>query len=575
MQTIITHDNTDIDSIQTTNETPLTKENYLSEFNTSSDKAYVRHNLEVPYIGDVQTADETNKVILEKVKSAIENHVSDLEHISQDEIINYLSEYVKIDGSTPFINPQVGRDPVEASHLTTKRWVESQLNKYLASSEKEVILKAVNNLLKSYPQLKDVYLKESIYNKDEIDSQLKNLVKNDGSTPFKYPQMGQYPKSSSHLATKGYIDNELQKHYEDIDPHNINTLINNKLKKYVLKSSVWDKTQTYSRIQIDAIINNLVEQAVREVIQEHTNLEDPHNILSKVYKLGYIKDDGSTAFTNPQKGVDAIDPQDLVTLHQLEEKVSINEPIWKTSGPVETTVGFVEDNSEIPKIMTLQQIMDAIFYGKGLDLIIPDNVEQGKDFEVTVCIHGSLATVESAKLLVNGEMIYYFSPSDFEESSCITKTIPGIQEDSDIVFQVTYTNDSEQEVTKNVKVSLPIFTLLLPYWKPLSSINIEYLEELLREDPINNSKQIEPDSITELTQEYSFRGEEKYVPCLIIPDTYPDLKSVSTLSQQFELEAFDIVTQKLKIQEKDVTYKFYKYKQPLLSANLKIIYNLK
>lgn len=574
MQTIITPDNTDIDSTQT-NETPLTKENYLSEFASESDKAYVRHNLEVPYIGDVQTSDETNKIILEKVKTAIENHISNLEHINWDDIINHLSEYVKIDGSTPFINPQVGRDPTEASHLTTKRWVESQLSKYLASSEKEIILKAVNNLLKDYPQLKDIYLKESVYNKDEIDQQLKDLVKNDGSTPFKYPQIGQYPKSSSHLATKGYVDNELQKHYEDIDPHNINSLITNKLKKYVLKNTVWDKTQTYSRVQIDSIINNLVEQAVQEVIQEHTNLEDPHNIISKISKIGYIKDDGSTAFTKPQKGVDAIDAQDLVTLHQVEEKIATKNSLWETSGPIETTVGFMEVNSDVPKKMTLQQIMDSIFYGKGMELTVPDYVESGKDFEVTVCINGSLTSIESAKLILGEEIIYYFSPEDFEESSCLTKVIPGIYESTDLIFQVESSNGSVQELVKLINVALPIFTILLPYWKPLSNINIEYLNELIQQDSVNNSKQVNSNSITEITQEHSFKSKEQYVPCLIIPDTYPTLKSMSTLSQQFELDAFNIVSQKLNIQGRDITYKFYKYKQPLYSANLKIIYNLK
>lgn len=37
---------------------------------------------------------------------------------------------------------------------------------------------------------------------------------------------------------------------------------------------------------------------------------------------------------------------------------------WKTSGPVQTTVGFVEDNTQLPDHLTCQEIFDLIFMEK-------------------------------------------------------------------------------------------------------------------------------------------------------------------------------------------------------------------
>jgi hypothetical protein len=65
----------------------------------------------------------------------------------------------------------------------------------------------------------------------------------------------------------------------------------------------------------------------------------------------------------------------LATVGQI--KLAINDiskdfenkpPIWITSGPVQTTVGFMEDNTSIPPTMTFQEAMDAIFYGKIVDI---------------------------------------------------------------------------------------------------------------------------------------------------------------------------------------------------------------
>nr|DAH58396.1 MAG TPA: hypothetical protein [Bacteriophage sp.] len=107
----------------------------------------------------------------------------------------------------------------------------------------------------------------------------------------------------------------MYKHLVDVDPHGFISILNKRLASYAKASNVYDKTQTYSRVQIDSIVRSLVHDAAKEVLIEHLNEFDPHNILAEVRKLKYVKQDGSIPFKAPQKGIDAIDPQDLITLH--------------------------------------------------------------------------------------------------------------------------------------------------------------------------------------------------------------------------------------------------------------------
>ena len=48
--------------------------------------------------------------------------------------------------------------------------------------------------------------------------------------------------------------------------------------------------------------------------------------------------------------------------------------------------------------MTLQEIMDAIFYGKVVSLEVPKYVTITEPCEITMCIHGSTGLIEYAEL---------------------------------------------------------------------------------------------------------------------------------------------------------------------------------
>jgi response regulator of citrate/malate metabolism len=54
------------------------------------------------------------------------------------------------------------------------------------------------------------------------------------------------------------VDKTLYKHLVDIDPHGFISILNERLAAYAKKRDTYDKSQTYSRSQIDSIINKAV-----------------------------------------------------------------------------------------------------------------------------------------------------------------------------------------------------------------------------------------------------------------------------------------------------------------------------
>lgn len=81
----------------------------------------------------------------------------------------------------------------------------------------------------------------------------------------------------------------MYKHLVDVDPHGFISILNKRLASYAKANNVYDKTQTYSRVQVDSIIRSLVSEAAKEAIIDHLNEFDPHNILAEVRKLKFVK----------------------------------------------------------------------------------------------------------------------------------------------------------------------------------------------------------------------------------------------------------------------------------------------
>lgn len=543
--------------------TYLSVERCLGEF-SEEQKAIVRDNLQVPLKSDTVSMTDVEIEVEEAINNAFAKYLgSDNPLLTQDDVLeiinNALKNYVnKTTDQNSFLKP-------------AKTYTDNKIQQHTLERDPHQVIPIIQRELEQYAKKEQVYTTKQVYTKTEVDNENNKYIKKDGTTPFIKAQTGVDPQVDSHLATKRYVDKALKKHLVEVDPHSFISILNKRLVSYAKTNNVYDKTETYSRDQVDSLIRRLVEDAMQDTLLEYSNsMRKAVDGIAK-NQLNYVAKDGSTPFEAPQSGVDAENPTDFVTLKQLENSTSNIQCVWKTSGPVETTVGFIEDNSEVPTEMTLQEVMDAIFYGKSIHLTVPEYVSSGKKADLTVCIHGSLASITEAILYQDGQPIRVFDIEDFE-SGCVTLESLPITEDSILVFRVTYINGAILEEEATIRCSLPIFVGLLPKWKFGNTITMEYLEELTQEDSENNS--FIGGFPTSIIQKFNFKDPSLRHPFVVVPVDNPSLKEMVTKSQNFGVDAFNIIDLiPLQVASKNVPYKMYIYKQALSSLNQEITFN--
>ena len=561
------------------NEAYLQIDNYLSEWAEEFEKEIARNNLNVWSKDEVYTRTETDLKIQEEDKATMNYHLAqDDPHGILPKVDEKLRGTMKNDGSTPFIAPQVGVDPVSDLHLTTKRFVSNLLAGHMAKVDPHNVMELVRAELKAYVLLTQVYGKNEVYTRGQTDALIKDLVNRNGTTAFTRPQLGVDPLADAHLTTKRYVDNLLREHIIDVDPHGLITTINQRLSNYYRKSETYSKAETYSRPQIDTIINSLVMNAAREAIEEHVNSYDPHHVLREIDNRHYVSNDGSVPFVAPQAGVDGVNNDHLVTKRQLDQKVDnieFPEATWITSGPVQTTVGFVEDNTDVPVKLTFQEAMDAIFYGKGVDVKSPAYGILNETVQVDMFIHGSLGLVETIELWQNDVLVSTFNKDQFENGQYSVNSLP-ITEDATFTFKVYYSNGVIAEATSTTKVGYSMFVGILPKWYTASNITWEYLQNLIKEDPTNNKIDDSGDSVKEIKMKYDFSSpkEPKHL-FLAIPKEYPKLVQMTTPSQQFGPDAFDIINDiplNIPGMTQSKIYTLYVYREALIALSTEVTY---
>lgn len=563
----------------------LIKDNFLSEYETEEEKSVVRENLNVPSKDSVYSRQDVDTQVSEKIRATIQEYLNmEDPHGILPTVAEMIADTVKSDGSTPFTAPQTGVDPQTAQHLTTKNYVDKLVREHVNADDPHNILPEVAILLEKYVRITDVYVKSQLYTKQDIDNQAKDYIRKDGSTPFTKAQIGADPQIDSHLATKRYVDKSLYNHQVDVDPHGFLTILNQRLASYAKKKDVYDKTQTYSRTQIDSIIHNLVNETIDASLQSFMDTVNDKFEYIRLQK--YVKQDGSVPFRGPQAGVDAVEEEHLTTLRQLNqavedleqnltEQIQAKECLWKTSGPVESTVGHIDDNTPVPATMSLQEVLDAIFYGKGISISAPDYVTINNKVPITLCVHGSTGLINVAELYQDGKLIISFVKEDFE-NGCVTVDSLPIIEDTEFTFKVTYTNEAVHEESITVKAALPIFVGLLPKWKFGNVITWNYLEELASEEPNNNQFINSSNNLNQISINYSFQDAKLRHPFIVVPVSYPDLDNMSTTPQRFGIDAFDVIDM-IPLQvpriEKDIIFKIYIYRQALSSLNQEVTFN--
>lgn len=561
----------------------LEKDNFLSEYENESEKSVVRENLNVYPKNAVYTKDETDTNIATTVTTAVNKHLSvEDPHGTLDTVREMITDMAKTDGSTPFTSPQSGVEPISDSHLTTKKFVTRLLNEHtrlVGPDDPHQILPEVRTILEKYVKSSDIFTKSQLYTKQDVDNLLKAFLKKDGSTPFTIAQIGVDPTIDSHLATKRYVDKTLYAHLVDVDPHGFLTILNQRLASYAKIADVYDKTQTYSRSQIDAFINKWVQEAVAGAIAEYMEIVDDR--FESIRQDRYVKQDGSVPFRNPQAGVDAIEPEHLVTLKQVEDKTSEikedleskiqeKECVWIPSGPVEAQVGMVKEGDTLASSVTLQEAMDAIFYGKRVKLTVPELSNIGASFPITLCIQGSLATVDYAEIWQDGKYLATITKENLEESGCVTIDGLPIDSNSEVTAKVFYTNGSIHEVIETVSVALPVFIGIIPRWKFGNTVTYNQLLELSLENPKNNKFYDKGIHLQSIEHSYNFDEDREQKIIVALPVTYNNLAEMSNSAQVVTSAAFEVIDQipfQIPGSTSDVIYKIYIYKQDLYSLN--------
>lgn len=547
----------------------------LGEFESESDKQIARINLGAAGINDVYDKTSADLKTLEAVKTSMDTHLATEDpHNIIPTIESKLEGFVKEDGTTPFLAPQTGVDPLTDFHLTTKRFVTALMDSHLAKTDPHNIIPLVEEILKVYVTTDQIYRKVELYTREQVDDLIKNFVRRDGTTAFLKPQLGVTPVADGHLSTKKYVDDVMFKHLVDADPHGFVTLLNQRLNNYFRKTETYSRAETYSRVQIDAIINQLVIDAARGAIEEHINQYDPHGTLKEIYSKHYVPRDGSVPFTTPQKGVDAVEDDELVTKRQLDASI-VEEPVWITSGPVQTTVGFVEDETDPGEKLNLQEVMDAIFYGKSVDVKAPAYALLGSIVDVELFVRGSTGVISYAELWQNDELIGTYTKDDFELGQLTVKSLP-INEETTFTFKVFYPNGTYLEASCTTKVAYDIFVGILPKWYAASNVNYDYLLQLVQSDPENNSIDSSGDLVSEIKHKYNFSSPKELKQIFVaMPKEYPDLVQMTTPSQQFGLESFDIISDipfEIPGLSNSKIYKIYVFKESLVTLNLEVTF---
>jgi hypothetical protein len=157
-------------------------------------------------------------------------------------------------------------------------------------------------------------------------------VKADGTVPFTAVQSGVTPTAAAHLTTKAYVDTGLGTKAETSHTHAISDIAN---------------LQT----QLDAKAATSHSHAIADVTNLQTNLD------------ALVKLDGSTAFQNPQTGVNGVNSTHLVTKGQLDTKADLSHThaIGDTAG-LQTALDSKSATSHthvIADVTNLQTSLDA------------------------------------------------------------------------------------------------------------------------------------------------------------------------------------------------------------------------
>lgn len=507
-----------------------------------------RKHLDVPSNKDLKKLEDDLQDLSELFTSIQESNKEYYDSLKEEvqNVENSLDKYARLDQESDFNAPPTINGKTIALADEIKLWLKN----YAKSGE---VSEKIKEALINYVLVKDVYTTKETLSSKQINDLILEYLEN---------YVSQDDLKHCSFATVGKVNHVMRQHNAELDPHKINTKLTDALKAFYKKGETYSRAETYSRDQINQIIDKLVKSACEGIIDSHLAV-NPHLDSRDVRDI-----------------IEIYAHSNLINNTQLEEALTEakracdqHQPIWKTSGPVLTTVGFVEDNTELPAELTLQQILDQIFYGSKISISADEEAALGERVDVTMCVHIGIP-VKSIKLYQNGVVVDEFDLEEFEDG-CITRQYGPIDEDTEFTFTVTYTDDEELSESTTVRATWPIFVGKIPIMKAECTLKMGFLNDLISQDPINN----EFVNSLPVVHKYDFKDPGLVYLIVGIPISYnKELDYMSNGIQKFGREAFDFhrigIVKNIKYGvSKECAYDFYTYTQPLSSLNSEVTFN--
>lgn len=342
------------------------------------------------------------------------------------------------------------------------------------------------------------------------------------------------------------------------------TTINGRLNDVYTKSQV----RLLVANEIERYIEEVIKVFVREEIENHEEKQDPHGTYSRVSENFVAKEDLTT-----------LSHENVPELtNYILEQISKSLSYWQTRGPVEATVGLVPEGTDFEdRKLTLQYIMDRIFYGRGeISLIAPSWVIIYSKADLQILVPGNTDAITKIELYQGGTLIKTFTKNDIVNGKIETQS--NQIRVKEVLFEVKmYQSTTEEIVTDEATVRTGTLAFAgIDYWAAFADHNSwEYLQSL-----VEQGKGIfvgpEPQtSITTYCSAYDI-NHNPFELFLVMPQSWGSLRSVQTKSQEFSADAFvkkavTIMTVNGKIE----TYWVYVFDEKIYRcSNLEVTYNI-
>jgi hypothetical protein len=176
------------------------------------------------------------------------------------------------------------------------------LKNHLDATDPHNTIELITTALTEYVRIATVFTKDETYSRREIQELLNSYIRRDGTKSFTSTQKGVKPTSDYDLATKKYIDDLIYSFIAEADLTNFKTYVENSLNSRAKQVEVFKKTETYSKVQLDLIVQRLVNDAAREAINDHIFSTYHLTILDlETYLSQYVR---KVDLNNPDKKED-------------------------------------------------------------------------------------------------------------------------------------------------------------------------------------------------------------------------------------------------------------------------------